>query len=136
MLRELHQVLPTPPGVEPAYERGQCAIPAKFPTNQAADNERLYYGYTVFACQNGKHREAVDMFQRVPFDHDDYFAAQHQSLISLHELDKESQPAAKPRIRQKIDSLIKRITTEAADIRGSAINPDRADAARRGEATA
>jgi tetratricopeptide (TPR) repeat protein len=134
LLRELHQVLPTPPGVEQAYERAVSVLFNKFPTSEAADNERLYYGYTVFA-QNGKHREAVDMFQRVPFDHDDYFAAQRQSLISLHELDKQAQPAAKPRIRREIDSLTKRITTEAADIQGSSINPDRADAARRAEAT-
>lgn len=134
LLRELHQVLPSPPGVEPAYERAVSVLFNKFPTSEAADSERLYYGYTVFA-QNGNHREAVDLFQRVPFDHDDYFAAQRQSLISLLELDKQAQPAAKPRIRREIDSLTKRITTEAADIQGSAINPDRAAAARRAEAT-
>lgn len=134
LLRELHQVLPTPPGVEPAYERAVSVLFNKFPTSEAADNERLYYGYTVFA-QTGKHREAVDMFQRVPFDHDDYFTAQRQSLISLHDLDKESQPGAKPRIRREIDSLIKRIVSEAAGIQGSMVNPDRAASARRAEAT-
>lgn len=134
LLRELHQVLPSPPGVEQAYERAVGVLFNKFPTSEAADSERLYYGYTVFA-QNGKHREAVDMFQRVPFDHDDYFTAQRQSLISLLDLHKESQPASRPRVRREIDSLIKRIATEAADIQGSVINPDRAASAQRAEAT-
>lgn len=134
LLREPHQVLPTPPGVEQAYERAVGVLFGKFPTSGAADGERLYYGYTVLA-QTGKHREAFDMFQRVPFDHDDYFAAQRQALVSLHELDKEAPPTAKPRIRREIDSLVKRITSEAAGIRGSTVNPDRAASARRAEAT-
>ncbi len=134
LLRELHQVLPTPPGVEPAYERAVSVLFNKFPTSEAADSERLYYGYTVLA-QHDRHRQAVDMFQRVPFDHDDYFAAQRQSLVSLRELDTQAQPAERPRLRREIDSLVKRITAEADDIQGSAINPDRATSARRAVAT-
>ncbi len=134
LLRELHQVLPTPVGVEKAYERAAGVLFSKFPTSEAADGERLYFGYAVYA-QTGRYREAVDMYRRVPFDHDDYFRAQRQALLSLHMLWESSAPSARPRLRREIDSLMKTLGTEAGRLTDSQINPERAETARRAEAT-
>jgi tetratricopeptide (TPR) repeat protein len=134
LLRELHQVLPTPVGVERAYERAVGVLFTKFPTSEAADGERLYYGYAVLA-QSGRHREAVDMYKRVPFDHDDYFRARRQALISLLAHERDADPTAKPRLKRELDGMMQTISTEAGRIRNSQVNPDRAVTARRAEAT-
>ncbi|GAB4190451.1 MAG: hypothetical protein Kow00105_04760 [Phycisphaeraceae bacterium] len=134
LLRELHQVVPTPPRIEQAYVRAAEVLFSKFPTSEAADNERIYFGYHVLE-QAGKHREAVRMYQQVPFDHDQYFEAQRQALLSLRMLERESGPAEKLRIRRELESLIKRIVREAGEVRDSRVNPDRATSARRAEAT-
>jgi hypothetical protein len=134
LLRELHQVLPTPVGVDKAYGRAAGVLFTKFPVSEAADGERLYYGYAVLA-QSGKHREAVDVYSRVPFDHEDYFRAQRQALLSLLAHERTADPTAKPRIRRELVSLMKRIGTDSQRIRDSLINPDRAATARRAEAT-
>lgn len=135
LLREMHQVLPTPVGVEKAYEHAAGVLFSKFPVSEAADTERLYYGYAVLA-QSGKHREAVNMYKNVPFDHDDYFRAQRQAMLSLLAYERIADPTARPRLRRELDALMKRITSEAEGIRGSLINPDRATTALRAEATA
>ena len=134
LLREMHQVLPTPPGVEQAYQRAAQVLFSKFPTSEAADSERLYYGYTIYE-QAGKYRDAINMFSRVPFDHDDYFRARRQSLLSLFALWRESDPTARPRLRRELDSLMRSIATEAGRNRESLVNPERAETARRAEAT-
>ncbi len=134
LLRELHQVIPTPPGVEKAYERAVQVLFSKFPTSEAADNERLYYGYAVLA-QSGRYREAVDMYKRVPFDHDDYYPAQRQAMLSLLAYEREADATAKPRILRELDALMSRVQAEAARDRESRVNPDRAMTARRAEAT-
>lgn len=135
LLREMHQVLPTPVGVEKAYEQAAGVLFAKFPVSEAADNERLYYGYAVLA-QTARHREAVNMYGHVPFDHDDYFRAQRQAMLSLLASMRTANPAAGPRVRRELDTLMNRITTEAQSIQGSLVNPDRATTALRAEATA
>ncbi len=135
LLRELHQVLPTPLEVEEAYGRAAGVLFNKFPVSAAADSERLYYGYSVLQTA-GRYRDAVQMFFSVPFDHDDYFQAQRQALISLGELYKQSEPTARPRVRRELSAVMKRVTAEAQQVQDSLVNPDRARSARRAAATA
>jgi tetratricopeptide (TPR) repeat protein len=135
LLRELHQVLPTPAEVEQAYERAAGVLFSKFPVSAAADGERLYYGYSVLQSA-GRYRDAIEIYQRVPFDHDDYFQAQRQVLISLNEVYKQAQPTGQPRARRSLDTAMKRVLSEAETMRDSQVNPDRARAARRAAGTA
>jgi len=135
LLRELHRVQPTPPEVKEAYERAAGVLFSKFPTSAAADGERLYYGYAVLQAA-GRYRDAIRMYLRVPFDHDDYFQAQRQLLISLSALYKQSEPTAGPRVRRELSAAMKRVTTEAQQVQDSLVNPDRARSARRAAATA
>jgi hypothetical protein len=135
LLHELHQVLPTPSDVEDAYERAVNVLFSKFPTSAAADGERLYFGFAVLQAA-GKHRDAVNMYQRVPFDHDDYFQAQRYAIICLGEYYQLAQASSQPRIRRELVSAMKRIATEVAQIEDSLVNPDRARFARRAAATA
>jgi hypothetical protein len=135
LLREMHRVLPTPVEVQQAYERATGVLFKQFPVSAAADGERLYYGYAVLQ-QAGRYREAMQMYQSVPFDHDDYFPAQRQALICLGERYKLADPTAKPRIRRELDSVSKRIALEAGEVQHSLVNPERAKAARRAAATA
>ena len=134
-LRELHQVLPVPVEVQQAYERAAGVLFKHFPFSTAADSERLYYGYTVLAS-SGKYREAVDMYGRVPFDHDDYFRAQRQALLSLEQVHREASAVNRPRVRRELRALMKRVKQEAAPIQDTLVNPDRARSARRAAATA
>ncbi len=135
LLRELHQVLPTPAEVEEAYERAAGVLFSKFPTSAAADGERLYFGYSVLQS-SGRHRDAIKMYQRVPFDHDEYFQAQRQTLISLGEQHRLAEASNRPRMRRELSAAMKRIISEADQILDSRVNPDRAQFARRAAATA
>ena len=134
LLRELHQIIPAPAEVEQAYERAVAVLFSKFPVSEAADTERLYYGYAVLQAA-GRYSEAVDVYERVPFDHDDYFQAQRQVLLSLSEVYREARPSDQPRAMRALESAMKRVTAETEPIRDSQVNPDRARAARRAAAT-
>ncbi len=134
LLRELHQVIPTPPEVQQAYERAAGVLFSKFPISAAADGERLYYGYAVLQS-DGRFGEAVDVYERVPFDHDDYFQAQRQALISFSEVYREARPTDRPRTLRALESAMRRVVSEAELISDSLVNPDRARAARRAAAT-
>ncbi len=134
LLRELHRVLPTPVEVAEAYERAVGVLFSKFPVSAAADGERLYYGYSVLQSA-GRYREAIAVYQRVPFDHDEYFEAQRQALICWSEVYRQAEPTDRPRARRGLDTAMKRTLTEAKQIQDSRVNPDRARAARRAAAT-
>ncbi len=135
LLRELHQVLPTPTQVQEAYQLAAGVLFSKFPTSAAADSERLYYGYAVLQSR-GRHADAVKMYQRVPFDHEEYFQAQRQAMICLGEQYRLAQASNRPRIRRELSAVMKRITTEADQTGASLINPARARFARRAAGTA
>lgn len=134
LLRELHQVVPTPTDVQQAYERAVGVLFSKFPVSEAADGERLYYGYAVLQA-DGRYSEAVDVYERVPFDHPDYFQAQRQALISLSEVYREAKPTDRPRAMRGLESAMRRVVTEAEPVMDSQVNPDRARSARRAAAT-
>lgn len=134
LLRELHQVVPAPVEVEQAYERAVGVLFSKFPVSEAADGERLYYAYAVLQSA-GLYDQAVSAYRGIPFDHDDYFRAQRQVLICLSEAYREAQPTGRPRARRALDSAMKRVASEAEQVRGSLVNPERARTAARAAGT-
>ncbi len=82
LLGQLAAVVPPPESVPAAYERAGRVLFEKFPTIEAADNERVYYAYQVLA-KSDRFGEAVDVLEGVPPTHEDYFIAQREVLFNL-----------------------------------------------------
>lgn len=124
LLRALHQVEPKPAGADEAYGKAVAVLFEKFPTSEAADNERLYYAYYVLV-RAGRYDEAVDVLLRVPPTHPDYLKAQREALLAVEQaMLAATGPAKEP--------AIARVREQAAMVQSEAeaqpTNPD-ADAA-------
>lgn len=83
LLHEAHeQVRPRPAQIDEAYRRAVAVLFEKFPTTAAADNERLYYGYSVLAA-SGAYQDAIRILGGVPETHPSYFEAQREALFAI-----------------------------------------------------
>ena len=71
-----------PPQIGEAYERACQVMFDKFPTCDAADNERVYYAFHVLS-QRGRYEEAVAILSQAPPNHPSYFEARREMLVNL-----------------------------------------------------
>lgn len=120
LLRELHMIEPRPSGADEAYRSAVRVLFEKYGTSEAADNERLYYGYFVLE-PSGDYERTASVLADVPPGHPDYFTAQREMLLAMERL-MEAAPEA-----QKADR--RRALREAAErVRGEATNGDTPEA--------
>ncbi|MCC6682084.1 MAG: hypothetical protein IT445_14375 [Phycisphaeraceae bacterium] len=82
MLRWLDQQDPPPPGVDEAYRAGAQVLFDRYPSSQAADDERVYYAYRVLQ-RDGENQKAVEFYRKVPPSHETYFDARREMLFAM-----------------------------------------------------
>ena len=116
------------PEMVEAYERACEVLFARFPTSEAADNERLYYAFHVLS-QRGRYQEAVDVLDQIPPTHSSYFEARRELLVNLKAvLDRAEKPAdtqvASQRLTETAQALLRQtdqmqqLTPDAHAVRG------------------
>ncbi len=82
VLRWLDQQDPQPPGVNEAYRAGAQVLFDRYPSSQAADDERVYYAYNVLQ-RDGENQKAVEFYRKVPPTNATYFDARREMLFAM-----------------------------------------------------
>ena len=94
LLRQAMAMTPRPETADDAYQRATNVLFTKFPLSPTADDERLYCGYFIHQ-EAGEYGEAIRQYDKVPYDHPDYFEGQREKLACLAAIAREQQgPAA------------------------------------------
>lgn len=120
VLHQLHALEPRPQGVVEAYERAASTMFEKFPTIEAADNERVYYAFYVLAPR-GAYVEATQLLSKMPKGHTLYFEAQREMLVSLkHVFDAAAAGADQESAGRQISQHARRVIEEAQAVSAEA----------------
>ncbi|MEX1015454.1 MAG: hypothetical protein WDZ31_01815 [Phycisphaeraceae bacterium] len=82
LLRSLRDLDQRPAEVDQTYRRAGEVLFREYPNSEAADDERIYYGYEML-YDDGQYEAAAAMFGQVPFEHPDYFEAQAAMVMAL-----------------------------------------------------
>ncbi|WP_432797564.1 hypothetical protein [Poriferisphaera sp. WC338] len=114
-LQQLFEENPALPGIREQFIQTTEVLFNFFPISEAADNQRVFYAYHVLQPA-GQYDEAIKQYDRVPFDHPQYFDAQREALFCLDtEIADDTIGNAKYlRIRADIDRRADRVKREAA----------------------
>ena len=113
VLHQLFDNQPHPPEIDAAYERCGKVLFEKFPTSDAADNERHYYAFHILS-KRGQYAEAVEMLSKVPPGHAVYYEARRLMLLNLTDLLRQADGQAdqkrwEDRLVQTADNLVREI---------------------------
>ena len=131
LLFDLRRV-PTPePGVLEVYRQTAKTLLEKFPSVQAALDERLYYVETELVAA-GKLEEAADILSKTPQSHRDYISSQGLYIYCLFELFRKApieKPKDKPDVKTKAEyaELLRKECPRVTEEGENAMNSSAAD---------
>lgn len=112
MLRGLHRLDGRPEEVDAAYRRAAELLFDQYVELDAAADERLYFGFSVLHAE-GRHEEAIAMYERVPRGHGDYFEAQRERVYALRELFRQAAGDDRDEAADRVRRAAERLGEEA-----------------------
>lgn len=129
-LRQVHEISNNrPAGADEAYRAAAEVLFREFPTTETADDERVYYAFTVLMAHDA-FEEAAEMFAAVPFEHREYFEAQAARARALGQVALALPEDERAAARERATAEATRVREEAEAELASPRDADRREAAR------
>lgn len=129
LLRQTMSETARPETADDAYRRATEVLFGKFPLSAAADNERLYCGYYVHQ-EAGRYADAIRQYDKIPYDHPDYFEGQREKLTCLASIAREQEGGAGASARAEAADQARTLRRDAEATAQRSSDPDRIKAAR------